>query len=468
MKSPKESVQNDAAEIHRSEIEALLRMLDLSEGTFSLSVAVCNAPALRDSLIAAVEKTRPGIEQLELPAGIVDVYGFVKEHAQPDRRDGLFLTGLEASVSSRRTDNLCLTSLNASRDLWEEWFHRPIVLWLPEYAVSELTEEARDLWRYLSHYFYFVQNEPDFFRLSHVVSNDRFNNALNLTADEKEARMNELRARLRAADRTSTAIIRHMTEWTCELSLLLKITGDLIHAEQVCRELLPVALEHQELPAAALLWKSIADVLESRGNLNEALRVRREEILPAFERLGDASAKATTMGQIADVLMEKGQLNEALRIRREEQLPVYEQLGDIREKAVTMAQIADMLRFDGKHDEALRLVRDEVLPVFERLNDALGIAITLGVQSDLLEAKGDLDEALRIKRDEVIPVFECLGAAFELLIGRTNLALLLLRRNASTDREEAVALLRQAHAAAVRMGIPEADQIRAIMDGEGF
>ena len=74
----------------------------------------------------------------------------------------------------------------------------------------------------------------------------------------------------------------------------------------------------------------IADILMARGQLDEALRIRQEEQLPAYERLGDVRSKAVTQGQIADILMARGQLDEALRICQEEELPVYERLGDVR------------------------------------------------------------------------------------------------------------------------------------------
>ena len=41
----------------------------------------------------------------------------------------------------------------------------------------------------------------------------------------------------------------------------------------------------------------------------------------------------STMGKIADILQTRGELDEALRIRREEELPVYERLGDVRSSA---------------------------------------------------------------------------------------------------------------------------------------
>ncbi|MFZ1643149.1 MAG: hypothetical protein WAV07_17300, partial [Candidatus Contendobacter sp.] len=84
----------------------------------------------------------------------------------------------------------------------------------------------------------------------------------------------------------------------------------------------------------------IADVLQARGELDEALRIRREEELPVFERLGDVRERAVTLGKIADVLQARGELDEALRIRREEELPVYERLGDVRSLLVCRANIA--------------------------------------------------------------------------------------------------------------------------------
>ncbi|MDG4549083.1 MAG: hypothetical protein P9G45_01520, partial [Candidatus Contendobacter sp.] len=50
-------------------------------------------------------------------------------------------------------------------------------------------------------------------------------------------------------------------------------------------------------------------------------------------------ARAVTQGKIADVLQARGELDEALRIRREEELPVYERLGDVRELLICRAKI---------------------------------------------------------------------------------------------------------------------------------
>jgi hypothetical protein len=133
------------------------------------------------------------------------------------------------------------------------------------------------------------------------------------------------------------------------------------------------------------------------------------------------------MGKIADVLQKRGELEEALRIRREEELPVYERLGDVRGRAVTMGKIADVL-----------------------------------------QRRGELEEALRIRREEQLPVYERLGDVRELLVCRAKLALTYLKRNQPGDREIAADLLHLALQAAEAMRIPDAEQIRSILQREGL
>jgi len=190
---------------------------------------------------------------------------------------------------------------------------------------------------------------------------------------------------------------------------LLIQQGKLDQAMELLQKTIPLLKQLGKERDIAVTHGKIADILSSRGNLDEALRIRREEQLPVYEVLGDVRSKAVTMGHIADILRSRGELDEALRICREEQLPVYEALGDVREKAVTMGQIADILRSRGELDEALRIRREEQLPVYEALGDVHQKAVTMGQIADILHSRGELDEALRIRREEELPVYEALG-----------------------------------------------------------
>ena len=152
-----------------------------------------------------------------------------------------------------------------------------------------------------------------------------------------------------------------------------------------------------------------ADILQARGQLDQALRIRTEEQLPVYARLGDVHSMAITQGKIADILMARGQLDAALRIRTEEQLPVYARLGDVRSTAITQGQIADILMARGQLDDALRIHTEEQLPIYARLGDVRATAITQGQIADILMARGQLDEALRIRTEEQLPVYARLG-----------------------------------------------------------
>jgi TIR domain len=53
----------------------------------------------------------------------------------------------------------------------------------------------------------------------------------------------------------------------------------------------------------------IADILQAKGEFDAALKIRKEEELPIYDRLGDASLRALAMGKIADILEARGQLD---------------------------------------------------------------------------------------------------------------------------------------------------------------
>ncbi len=220
---------------------------------------------------------------------------------------------------------------------------------------------------------------------------------------------------------------------------ILQMRGELGEALRIrSEEELPVYKRLGDVRELAILQSRIADIVQARGELDEALRLRREEVLPAFQKLGDPGLCAVEMGRIADIFQARGDLEEALRIRRDEELPVYDQTGDVRERAIVLAKIADILTERGELEEALRIVRDVAL-VFERLGDVRGRAITQGKIADILQARGESDEALRIRREE-LSVYERLGDVRERAITLNKIADTLKSQG---DIENALKIYRQ-------------------------
>ncbi len=266
-----------------------------------------------------------------------------------------------------------------------------------------------------------IQNGP-FPRWMRMIENalqnatdDEMKSKFLWTLGQCAVRCGELERALAAAEEKSRLDISRSADRESALASglradILQTRGELDEALRIRREEeLPVYERQGDVRSRAVTMGKIADILQTRGELDEALRIRREEELPVYERLGDVRSRAVTMGKIADILQARGELDEALRIWREEELPVYERLGDVHSQAVTMGKIADILQARGEPDEALRIRREEQLPVYERLGDVRSRAVTMGKIAEILQARGKLDEALRIRREEQLPVYERLG-----------------------------------------------------------
>jgi tetratricopeptide (TPR) repeat protein len=215
---------------------------------------------------------------------------------------------------------------------------------------------------------------------------------------------------------------------------ILEQQGDADEALRIRKEdELPVYERLGDVRERAITMGRIADILQRRGDTDEALRIRKEDELPVYERLGDIRSRAITMGQIADILQQRGDADEALRIRKEDELPVYERLGDVRSRAITMGQIADILQQRGDADEALRIREEEQLPVFERLGDVRSRAVTMGRIADVLQRRGDTDEALRIRKEDELPVYERLGDVRERAVTKGKIADILEQRGETDE-----------------------------------
>jgi tetratricopeptide (TPR) repeat protein len=225
-----------------------------------------------------------------------------------------------------------------------------------------------------------------------------------------------------APQQPSGVVVPHTLQTTSE-------PPDVRTVEERCQRVLEL---RQLLGNAASLTENeqvspvdeLGRLLYSLGDYDEALQHWVNVELPLHIRRGDEWAQAVTRGQIADILQARGQLDEALRIRQEEQLPVYERLGDVRSAAITRGKIADILHARGQLGEALRIRQEHELPVFERLGDVRSAAVT-----------------------------------------RWKIA---LQRFDMGEHAAAAELFRNALAVFERMGLPEAEQVRQMMQERGL
>ncbi len=170
-----------------------------------------------------------------------------------------------------------------------------------------------------------------------------------------------------------------------QTALACQIVGDAGRASDLLRRTVDMTRGQQSKEAAQALAE-FGEFLAKRGEIDQAEKHLRDAVA-LFGKLKEEKQRAVALGRIADILYARGQLGEALRIRREEQLLVYERLGEVRAKAVAMGKIADILQARGQSDEALRNL-EAIKIIFHDLGDVRSKAVTMGKIAGILQARG--------------------------------------------------------------------------------
>ena len=109
----------------------------------------------------------------------------------------------------------------------------------------------------------------------------------------------------------------------------------------------PVALARDERAARKIARPDDADDGDTHSDDDEGA----DGTFGADGPVGDVGAFGLAGPADGQRFHLRGQLDEALRSRKDDQLPVFEKLGDIRERAVTLGKIADILRARGQLDD---------------------------------------------------------------------------------------------------------------------
>jgi hypothetical protein len=139
----------------QAEFDAFRRMLTISEGTFSLSVAICNSPALRDHIIKHITSEVTGIVVVQIPDDTLDIFDFVQPQTADNNPRAVFIVNMDRAISSDHAGRV-LQGINVSRESWQLTYQCPVVFWLPDHAAQRLAAHARDLWSWVSHHFEFI------------------------------------------------------------------------------------------------------------------------------------------------------------------------------------------------------------------------------------------------------------------------------------------------------------------------
>lgn len=389
-----------------AEKAALNRMLELSQGSFSLSISICNSPALRDYLIGEIKGAKPQLTVVSVPRETVDVFGYVDGQCADAATEALFVVDLEGSIDSSQEDQPALRSLNASRELWERRYQCPIVFWLPEYAATLMSTAARDFWRYRSHRFEFVSEQAT----AMAGTSDSFAGSLslaaNLSAEEKQFRIAELEERVAdAGSEVDEKLARHVFVWLAELGFLYWFCGRLDDAEATISESLRVGERYGWQRYVGIQYGHLGIVYLDQGDLKRAEEMHCKAIA-IHERLGDEEHTASNYGNLGLIWHERGNLDRAAEMHTKS-LKICEKFGRKKEMANDYGNLG-IIYFDRENLEGAEDMHRKALAINEEFGRLDGMAASYGNIGAVYAKRGDLERAEEMFH-KALRVFEKLG-----------------------------------------------------------
>ncbi len=392
------------AELQRqaAELASFRRMLIASEGTFSLSFAVCTNRTLRNALIDQLRGEFSGIELVELPSDSVSIHDTVKQRIVGQHPAAIFINDLEHFLPFGSKHQPMLADLNLSRENWED-FHCPVVFWLSEYAAVLVATKAADLWRYRSHHFEFVSAAatPEAGLRETFAGYDML---AGLPYDQKRFRMAELEQRIEHVGPEPSPELRpHLVTWSYELAELCKIFGKYSRSEELLRRIL--ASEEKahgpDSPQVATALNNLGWLLKETNRLAEAEPLMRRALAIDEQFYGAKHPNvACELNNLAVLLQHTNRLAEAEPLIRRALAIVEQSMGPEHPYVANcLNNLAQLLKATNRLAEAEPLMR-RVLAIWEQCygTEHPNAASALNNLAQLLQDTNRLAEAEPLMR----------------------------------------------------------------------
>ncbi|MBP7053304.1 MAG: tetratricopeptide repeat protein [Phycisphaerae bacterium] len=443
----------------RAELDALRRMLKLSEGTFSLSVAICNSPALRDYVIKYMTGEVQGIEVVRIPEDAQDILDTVRRQIRNGQARAVFVVDMEKALAAEDKRNRVLQNLNVSREQWQATYRCPVVFWLPEYVMSLLMAQARDLWSWVSHQFEFVSEQATAFAGQQDKYAGNVTLAGNLDVHEKRFRIAELEQRIADAGQEPDEQLReHVLAWRNELACLHEALGNLDRAMALHKENEQMGRRWGNLNDLSISLGNQALIMLDRGDMEGAMALHREAER-ICRQLGNLGGLQRVLGNQALILMNRGDLAAAMDLLTEQER-ICQQTGNANSLSINLGNRAGILLTLADLDGAMALLKEQER-ICRQLGNLVGLQASLGNQALVLKARGDLDRATTLLK-EVEQISRRLGNVESLALSLANQASVL--QQAGRVRE-ALAFAEEAYQLASKHGyVLLARQIEPILN----
>jgi len=377
--------------LQQAELDAILRMLSISEGTFSLSIAICNSPALREYLISKITEHKAGIEKIPIEKNCTDMLAFAEKKITIKRPSAIFITEIENALPSDDLQPRIIRNLNASRELWQQKFSCPVVFWMGEYAATMMQRDALDFASWLSHIFEFISEQATATAGTLDAYSGDIMSAGKLDAEQKRFRIAELEQRIdEAGDPPKAQLVQHVLIWLNELTYIYRAIGDMDRAQDNITKSLHIAEKLGLQTTIASDYGNLGLIYQTRGDLDKAEEMFHK-VLDIDNKLGRLDSIANAYGNLGVIYKTRGDLDKAEQMLTKS-LEINKKLRRLEGMANQYGNLGLIYQKRGDLDKAEEMFH-KVIEIENNLGRLDSIANTYCNLGIVYKTRGDLDKA---------------------------------------------------------------------------
>jgi len=384
-------------ETTQSLINRMKRTLTRADNTFALFFVLVNLPETRKHIAKQLIKqlhrrvVEISVSQEALQDTTLDAWLLPQLKDAPEE-SVVFLHNLQEILpTEKKALRHYLQQLNYRRSSLAA-IQRPLVIWLPRYAIDKLAEFAADFYDWYSNVYEFIPSAEDVDQItSRFVTEFESKNvhpAERMSSTEKQKWLHTLTALLDENPDQN----KFRAKLLDSLGRLHQAIGNLDNALEHYEQSLSIQQEIGDKAGEGSTLNNISQIFKARGDYDTALKYLKQS-LDIRQEIGDKSGEGTTLNNISGIYHANGDYDTALKYLKQS-LDIQQEIGDKAGEGTTLNNISQIYDSRGDYDTALKYLKQS-LDIRQEIGDKAGEGSTLNNISAIYHANGDYDTALK-------------------------------------------------------------------------
>ena len=313
---------------------------------------------------------------------------------EPNKKLILLITGLEKSIGIVEEHPAVLTNLNFVRDDLRTSIPHPILLFLPDYALTRLAKYAPDFWAWNRKVFSFKTNRANLIANSNsIVYLDDFVENLELPAKRSRIELllhllDEYNSSSEEEKKNNSSTISNIYN---ELGEAYYSLGGYDKAINYLQQSLEISRELGDRHGEGKSLNSLGNAYHSLGEYQRAIDYYQQSLAISRE-LGDRNGEAKSLNNLGSAYRYLGEYQRAIEYYQQS-LAISQEIGDRHGEGASLNNLGSAYLSLGEYQRAIDF-HQQTLAIQRQIGDRYGEGLSLNNLGNAYHSLGEYQRAI--------------------------------------------------------------------------